>query len=183
MWSKLLLCRSRQSKKIPQTQASKSLAAFRIALPRIALRHSQSRRATSCATPGYLVASFGWSYSPKPEAAPNLAELGALLLPIRCGREENRRAHRAQSFIWPRTARRTGLFIIAAAGQKCNGKRRFSIKMPAAAVNQNPSQSNPAARPHPGSDTWQRGLRRTPGTVLQPPHQAPLRSPAPQGFP
>ena len=31
---------------------------------------SQSRRATSCATPGYFVILSGWSYSPKPGAIP-----------------------------------------------------------------------------------------------------------------
>ena len=31
---------------------------------------SQSRRATNCATPGYFVILFGWSYSPKPGAIP-----------------------------------------------------------------------------------------------------------------
>ena len=31
---------------------------------------SQSRRATNCATPGYFVILFGWSYSPKAGALP-----------------------------------------------------------------------------------------------------------------
>ena len=31
---------------------------------------SQSRRATNCATPGYFVILFGWSYSPKSSAIP-----------------------------------------------------------------------------------------------------------------
>ena len=31
---------------------------------------SQSRRATNCATPGYFVILFGWSYSPKASALP-----------------------------------------------------------------------------------------------------------------
>ena len=31
---------------------------------------SQSRRATNCATPGYLVVISGWAYSPKPGALP-----------------------------------------------------------------------------------------------------------------
>ena len=66
MWSNPLLCRFRQSWKIPQTQASKGFAAFRLALSRIPPRHSQSRRATNCATPGYFVILSGWSYSPKP---------------------------------------------------------------------------------------------------------------------
>ena len=55
MWSNPLLCRFRQSWKIPQTQASKGFAAFRLAPSRIPPRHSQSRRATNCATPGYSV--------------------------------------------------------------------------------------------------------------------------------
>ena len=32
--------------------------------------HSQSRRATNCATPGYSVYLSGWSYSPKSSAIP-----------------------------------------------------------------------------------------------------------------
>ena len=57
MWSNPLLCRFRQSWKIPQTQASKGFAAFRLALSRIPPRHSQSRRATNCATPGYILSA------------------------------------------------------------------------------------------------------------------------------
>ena len=53
MWSKPLLCRFRQSGEIPQTQVSQGFAAFRLILSRIQPRHSQSRRATNCATPGY----------------------------------------------------------------------------------------------------------------------------------
>ena len=41
--------------KIPQTQVSQGFAAFRPTLTRIPPRHSQSRRATSCATPGYVL--------------------------------------------------------------------------------------------------------------------------------
>ena len=41
MWSNPLLCRFRQSWKIPQTQASKGFAAFRLAPSRIPPRHSQ----------------------------------------------------------------------------------------------------------------------------------------------
>lgn len=47
MWSNPLLCRFRQSWKIPQTQASKGFAAFRLAPSRIPPRHSQSRRTAS----------------------------------------------------------------------------------------------------------------------------------------
>ena len=57
MWSNPLLCRFRQSWKIPQTQASKGFAAFRLAPSRIPPRHSQSRRATNCATPGYILSA------------------------------------------------------------------------------------------------------------------------------
>ena len=69
MWSKPLLCRFRQSGEIPQTQVSQGFAAFRLAPSRIPPRHSQSRRATNCATPGYFVILSGWSYSP-PKQAP-----------------------------------------------------------------------------------------------------------------
>ena len=55
MWSKPLLRRFRQPGEIQQTQASQGFASFRPALSRIPPRHSQSRRATNCATPGYSV--------------------------------------------------------------------------------------------------------------------------------
>ena len=55
LWSKPLLHRFRQSVEIPQMQASQGFAAFRHAPSRIPPRHSQSRRATNCATPGYSV--------------------------------------------------------------------------------------------------------------------------------
>ena len=58
MWSKRLLCRFRQSGKIPQVQVSQGFAAFRLAPSRIAPRHSQSKRATNCANPGFLVIEF-----------------------------------------------------------------------------------------------------------------------------
>ena len=58
MWSKLLLCRFRQSREVPQTQVSQGFAAFRLALSRIPPRHSQSKRATNCANPGFLVIEF-----------------------------------------------------------------------------------------------------------------------------
>ena len=70
MWSKPFLYRFRQSKKIQQTQVSQGFAAFRLAPARIPPRHSQSRRATNCATPGYSVYLSGWSYSPKCRALP-----------------------------------------------------------------------------------------------------------------
>ena len=58
MWSKPILYRFRQSGEIPQTQASQGFAAFRPASFRIAPRHSQSKRATNCANPGFLVIEF-----------------------------------------------------------------------------------------------------------------------------
>ena len=70
MWSKPFLYRFRQSKKIQQTQVSQGFAGFRLAMSRIPPRHTQSRRATNCATPGYFVILSGWSYSPKPGAIP-----------------------------------------------------------------------------------------------------------------
>ena len=82
MWSKPLLCRFRQSGEIPQTQVSQSFAAFRLAPFRIPPRHSQSRRATNCATPGYFVILFGWSYSPKPPALPTALHPVVKFLPI-----------------------------------------------------------------------------------------------------
>ena len=70
LWSKPLLCCVWQSGEIPQTQVSQDFAAFHNAPSRIPPRHSQSRRATNCATPGYFVILSGWSYSPKPGAIP-----------------------------------------------------------------------------------------------------------------
>ena len=67
MWSKPLLRRFRQSKKTPQTQASQGFAAFHLTLSRIPPRHSQSRRATNCATPGYSV------FYPAGRILPNVA--------------------------------------------------------------------------------------------------------------
>ena len=55
MWSKPILYRFRQSWKVPQTQALQGFEAFRLTLSRIQPRHSQSRRATNCATPGCSV--------------------------------------------------------------------------------------------------------------------------------
>ena len=82
MWSKPLLCRFQQSGKVPQTQASQGFAAFRLALPRIPPRHSQSRRATNCATPRYEVGRSGWAYSPKPPALPTALHPVVKFLPI-----------------------------------------------------------------------------------------------------
>ena len=58
LWSKPLLCRFRQSGEIPQTQVSQGFATFRLTLSRIPPRHSQSKRATNCANPGFLVIQF-----------------------------------------------------------------------------------------------------------------------------
>ena len=53
MWSKPLLCRFRQSGETPQMQVPQDFAAFHFALPRIPPRHSQIKRDTNFATPGY----------------------------------------------------------------------------------------------------------------------------------
>ena len=53
LWSKPLLCRFRQLGKVPQTQALQGFAAFRLAPSRIRPRHSQTRRDTNFAIPGY----------------------------------------------------------------------------------------------------------------------------------
>ena len=58
MWSNPLLCRFRQSWKIPQTQASKGFASFRPDPSRIPPRHSQMRRGTNSATPGYSISAI-----------------------------------------------------------------------------------------------------------------------------
>ena len=55
MWSKPLLCRFRQSGETPQMQVPQGFAAFHFALPRIPPRHTQIKRATNCAIPGYLI--------------------------------------------------------------------------------------------------------------------------------
>ena len=53
MWSKPLLCRFRQPEENPQTQALQGFAAFFHDLTRIPPRHSQTRRDTNFAIPGY----------------------------------------------------------------------------------------------------------------------------------
>ena len=70
MWSKPILYRFRQSGEIPQSQVLQGFAAFFPVPSRIPPRHSQSRRATNCATPRYEVRRSGWAYSPKPGAIP-----------------------------------------------------------------------------------------------------------------
>ena len=58
MWSKPLLCCFRESGEILQAQVLQGFAAFRLTLSRIPPRHSQSKRATNCANPGFLVIQF-----------------------------------------------------------------------------------------------------------------------------
>ena len=58
MWSKPLLWHFRQSGKILQTQVPQGFTAFRLILSQIPPRHSQSKRATNCANPGFLVIEF-----------------------------------------------------------------------------------------------------------------------------
>ena len=58
MWSKPILYRFRQSWKVPQTQVLQGFAAFHLAPSRIAPRHSQTRRDTNFAIPGYSVFSM-----------------------------------------------------------------------------------------------------------------------------
>ena len=53
MWSKPLLYRFRQSWKVPQMQVPQDFAAFHFAPSRIPPRHSQTRRDTNFAIPGY----------------------------------------------------------------------------------------------------------------------------------
>ena len=53
MWSKPILYRFRQSWKVPQTQVLQGFAAFRPDPSRIPPRHSQTRRDTNFAIPGY----------------------------------------------------------------------------------------------------------------------------------
>ena len=53
MWSKPILYRFRQSEKVPRTQVSQGFAAFHLTLSRIQPRHSQTRRDTNFAIPGY----------------------------------------------------------------------------------------------------------------------------------
>ena len=61
---------------------------------------SQSRRATNCATPGYFVILFGWSYSPKCRALPVEPHPDIQFLPLYHGGEENQRFFCLWSFLW-----------------------------------------------------------------------------------
>ena len=58
MWSKPLLCRFQRLGEIPQTQVSQGFAAFRLTLSRIQPRHSQTRRDTNFAIPGYSISDI-----------------------------------------------------------------------------------------------------------------------------
>ena len=58
MWSKAILCRFLQSEKIPQMQASQGFAAFHLTPSRIPTRHTQTRRDTSFAIPGYSASAI-----------------------------------------------------------------------------------------------------------------------------
>ena len=58
MWSKPLLCRFQRLGEIPQTQVSQGFAAFRLTLSRIPPRHSQTRRDTNFAIPGYSISAM-----------------------------------------------------------------------------------------------------------------------------
>ena len=58
MWSKPFLRRFRQSGERPQTQVLQGFAAFRLAPSRIPPRHSQTRRDTSFAIPGYSASAI-----------------------------------------------------------------------------------------------------------------------------
>ncbi len=58
MWSKPLSCHFQQPGEIQQTQVLQGFAAFCHNLTRIPPRHSQSKRATNCANPGFLVIEF-----------------------------------------------------------------------------------------------------------------------------
>ena len=61
---------------------------------------SQSRRATNCATPGYFVILFGWSYSPKSSAIPASLHPDIQFLPLYHGGGENQRFFCLWSFMW-----------------------------------------------------------------------------------
>ena len=58
LWSKPLLCRFLQSGEIQQTQAPQGFAAFLLTPSRIPPRHTQIKRATNCAIPGYSISAM-----------------------------------------------------------------------------------------------------------------------------
>ena len=55
MWSLLIFRPFKPAAQIPQVQVLQGFPAFRLTLSRIPPRHSQTTRATNCATPGYEV--------------------------------------------------------------------------------------------------------------------------------
>ena len=58
MWSRPLLRRFRQPEKNPLSPVLQGFAAFHLTLSRIPPRHTQSKRATNCANPGFWVIQF-----------------------------------------------------------------------------------------------------------------------------
>ena len=58
MWSKLLLRRFRQPGKNPLLPVLQGIAAFRLTLSRMPPRHSQTRRDTNFAIPGYSLSAM-----------------------------------------------------------------------------------------------------------------------------
>ena len=59
LWSDAIFRRFSSNGQNPQTTVCQRLPAFRFLPPRMAARHSQSRRATNCATPGYGIFNCG----------------------------------------------------------------------------------------------------------------------------
>ena len=90
MWSKPLLYRFRQPEENPLSPVPQGFAGFCPSRAWIGSTHSQSRRATNCATPGYSVYLSGWPYSPKPGAIPASLYPDIQLLPLYHG--EGRKA-------------------------------------------------------------------------------------------
>ena len=58
MWSKPLLCHFQQPEEIQQTQVPQCFAAFLLDPSRIQPRHSQTRRDTNFAIPGYSISTI-----------------------------------------------------------------------------------------------------------------------------
>ena len=90
MWSKPLLCRFRQPEKILLSPVLQGFAVFRLALFRIPPRHSQTKRATICATPRCSVLKAGVSrksyYTPEGEKMSSVGACkNALTNPARYG--------------------------------------------------------------------------------------------------
>ena len=68
LWSKPLLCCFQQPGKVPRTQESQGFAAFRLTLSRIQPRHSQKRRDTNFAIPGYSLSRHDTTAGEKAKA-------------------------------------------------------------------------------------------------------------------